>query len=138
MLLVLHGLLDDYDPRDQILGSPILPNFTSTCSNLLRVPSKHTTNTPINSIDDSSTLVSQSDDYTHPRKLGKGRHKYNHCDKLGHKIDRCYTLHGRPPKSTTIAQIAPPVDLFHLIHQATLIFSIRIVKTLVPLLLLHI
>ena len=29
-----------------------------------------------------------------------------HCGKLGHKIDRCYALHGRPPKTIVIAQIA--------------------------------
>ena len=37
-------------------------------------------------------------------------HKCDHCGKLGHKIDRCYALHGRPPKSTTIAQTAPHVQ----------------------------
>ena len=40
MLLGLHGLSYDYSyVRDQILGSLIVPNFTSTCSTLLRVPS---------------------------------------------------------------------------------------------------
>ncbi|XP_068480796.1 uncharacterized protein [Phaseolus vulgaris] len=39
MLLGLHGLPDDYSQvRDQILGSPIVPNFTFTCFTLLRVP----------------------------------------------------------------------------------------------------
>ena len=57
-------------------------------------------------VDDSSALVSQHNDRTHPHKLGKGRHKCDHCGKLGHKIDRCYVLHGRPSKSV-VAQIAP-------------------------------
>jgi len=36
MLLGLHGLSDDYSHvRDQILGSPIVSNFTSICSTLL-------------------------------------------------------------------------------------------------------
>ena len=44
ILLGLHGLRDDYSHvRDQILGFPIVPNFTSTCSTLLRVLGKHTT-----------------------------------------------------------------------------------------------
>jgi len=66
MLLGLHGLPDDYSHvRDQILGSPILPNFTSTCSTLLRVSGKHTTDiTP--HVDDSSALVSQHNDRSHP------------------------------------------------------------------------
>jgi len=58
MLLGLHGLPDDYSHvRDQILGSPIVPNFTSTCSTLLRVPGKHTTDITSH-VDDSSALVS--------------------------------------------------------------------------------
>ena len=44
MLLGLHGLPGDYSHvRDQTLGSPIVTNFTSTCSTFLRVPGKHTT-----------------------------------------------------------------------------------------------
>ena len=107
MLLGLHGLPDDYSHvRDQILGSPIVPNFTSTCSTLLRVPGKHTTDITSH-VDDSSALVSQHNDRTRPHKPGKGRHKCDHCGKLGHKIDRCYALHGRPPRSVAVAQIAP-------------------------------
>ena len=57
MLLGLHGLPDDYSHIcDQILGSPIVPKFTSTCSTILRVPGKHTTNITLH-VDDSSTLV---------------------------------------------------------------------------------
>jgi len=41
MLLDLHGLSYDYFHfHDQILGSPILLNFISTCSTILCVPSK--------------------------------------------------------------------------------------------------
>jgi len=46
MLLDLHGLPDDYSRvRAQILGSPVVPNFPSTCSTLLSVSSKHITYT---------------------------------------------------------------------------------------------
>jgi len=78
MLLVLHGLLDDYSlVGDQILGSSVVPNSNSTFSTLLRVPSKPTNY--ILAIDnDSSALVSQHDDRYHPRKSGKGRHKCEH------------------------------------------------------------
>jgi len=58
-------------------------------------------------VDDSSALVSQHNDCTRPHKPGKGRHKCDHCGKLGHKIDRCYALHGRPPKFVAVAQTAP-------------------------------
>ena len=107
MLLGLHGLPADYSHvRNQILGSPIVPNFTSTCSTLLCVLGKHTTNIPSH-VDDFSTLVSHHSDRTRPHKLGKGCHKCDHCGKLGHKIDKCYALHGRPPKFVVVAQTAP-------------------------------
>ena len=132
---------------DQILGSPIVPNFTSTCSTLLRVLGKHTTDIT-SRVDDSSALVSQHNDRTRPHKSGKGRHKCDHCGKLCHKIDRCYALHGRPPKSVAIAQTAlvqpSIVDHTSIDTQANLLFSMkflngmRIVRTLVPQLLLHI
>ena len=106
MLLGLHGLPADYSHvRNQILGSPIVPNFTSTCSTLLRVPGKHTIDITSH-VDDSSALVSQHNDRTRSHKSCKGRHKCDHCGKLGHKIDRCYPLHGRP-KSVAVVQIAP-------------------------------
>jgi len=39
MVVMLHGLAEKYSHvRDQILGSTVIPNFTSTCSTLLRVP----------------------------------------------------------------------------------------------------
>jgi len=98
---------DDYSHvRDQILGSPNVPNFTSTCSTLLRVPGKHTT-IITSHVDDSYALVSQHNDRTRPHKSGKGRHKCDHYGKLGHKINRCYALHGCPPKSVAVAQTAP-------------------------------
>jgi len=66
MLLGLHGLLDDYSHvRDQILGSPIVPDFTSTCSTLLRVLGKHTTDITSH-VDDSSALISQHNYHTRP------------------------------------------------------------------------
>jgi len=106
MLLDLHGVPDDYSHvRDQVLGPPITPNFTSTCSTLLRVSSKHTTGI-MPHVDDSSALVSQHNDCTRSYKPGKGCQKCDHCGKLGHKIDRCYALHGCPPKSVVVAQTA--------------------------------
>jgi len=106
MLLGLYGLPNDYSHvHDQILGSPIVPNFTSTCSTLVRVPGKHTADITSH-VNDSSALVSQHNDHNHPHKSGKGRHKCDHCGKLGHKIDKCYALHGYPPKSVAVAQTA--------------------------------
>jgi len=72
VLLALHGLPSDYSHiRDQILVSPIVPNFTSTCFTLLCVSGKYTTDiTP--PIDESSALVSQYNDCTHLTSRAKG------------------------------------------------------------------
>jgi len=75
MLLGLLGLLGDYSHvHDQILGSLVVPNFTSTCSTLLRVPGKHITDIFLQ-VDDSSALISQRYDCTRPSKPRKGHHK---------------------------------------------------------------
>ncbi|XP_052737011.1 uncharacterized protein LOC128197982 [Vigna angularis] len=108
MLLALYGLSDDVSHvRDQILGSPVIPNFTSTCSALLRIPSKPVTETSPHT-DDSSVMAAQHDDRSRSRKPSKGRPKCDHCGKLGHKIDRCYALHGRPPRPVAMANSDPP------------------------------
>jgi len=53
MLLALHGLPNNYaHVHDEILGSLIVPNFTSTCFTLLRVLGKYTTDIPTNPVDD--------------------------------------------------------------------------------------
>jgi len=58
MLLGTHGLPDDYSHVcDQMLGSPVIPNFTFTCSTLLCVSGKHITDIPL-SVNDFSTLIS--------------------------------------------------------------------------------
>jgi len=76
-------------------------------------------------------LASYRDDWTRPRKKGKGCPKCEHCGKLdhkidkcytlhecehcgkpGHKIDKCYALHGRPPRFAAVVQtnLFPPLS----------------------------
>jgi len=129
MLRALHELADKYSHiRDQILGSPIVPTLTSTSSTLFRVLEQPNTYTPA-SVDDSSMLASHRDDWTRPRKQGKGSpkcehccklghkiykfyalHECEHCGKSGHKIDRCYALYDRLPHSAATVQtnLSPP------------------------------
>nr|KYP76941.1 Retrovirus-related Pol polyprotein from transposon TNT 1-94 [Cajanus cajan] len=113
MLMALYGLPDEYSSiRDQILGSPTVPTLNSAWSTLLRVPCKFSPDIPSSTpTGDSSALVSQRDDRQRSRKPGKGRPKCDHCHKLGHTIDRCYVLHGRPPRpATVVAHTASPVS----------------------------
>ena len=58
MWLALHGLSDEYSHvRNQILGSPVVPNFTASSSALLRMPRKQIIDTST-CTDDSSVFGS--------------------------------------------------------------------------------
>ncbi|XP_022636908.1 uncharacterized protein LOC111241687 isoform X2 [Vigna radiata var. radiata] len=53
-------------------------------------------------------MATQCDDRSRSRQPSKGRLKCDHCCKLGHKIDRFYALHGRPPRPIAMANFDPP------------------------------
>ncbi|RVW98813.1 Retrovirus-related Pol polyprotein from transposon TNT 1-94 [Vitis vinifera] len=76
MVLTLIGLRPDLEPiRDQILGS--------------------------------SSVLSLDDVFCSPPPgtRGRGQRPYcTYCNKLGHTRDRCYQLHGRPPRTAHMAQ----------------------------------
>lgn len=55
-------------------------------------------------------MVSQHGEHSRSRKPSKRRHKCEHCHKLGHKIDRCYALHGSHPQSAAMVQTNPPSE----------------------------
>ena len=55
---------------------------------------------------DSSVLVSHTN-LRGVRSGNRGRRQrphYTYCNKLGHTRDRCYQLHGRPPRTAHVAQ----------------------------------
>ncbi|RVW90427.1 Retrovirus-related Pol polyprotein from transposon RE2 [Vitis vinifera] len=61
---------------------------------------------PSDSISDSSMLVSHTTSQG-GRSGNRGRGQRPHCtycNKLGHTRDRCYQLHGRPPRTAHVAQ----------------------------------
>ena len=65
---------------------------------LLRISSTQTL--PSDNTSDSSVLVSQTNSRG-GRSGNRGRGQRPHCtycNKLGHTRDRCYQLHGRPPR----------------------------------------
>ncbi|RVW58320.1 Retrovirus-related Pol polyprotein from transposon RE1 [Vitis vinifera] len=88
---------------------PLTPDFISSVlddvfARLLRISSTQTL--PSDSASDSSVLVSQTTSRG-GRSGTRGRGQRPHCtycNKLGHTRDRCYQLHGRPPRTAHMAQ----------------------------------
>ncbi|RVW98223.1 Retrovirus-related Pol polyprotein from transposon RE2 [Vitis vinifera] len=104
MVLTLIGLRPDLEPiRDQILGSSSVPSLDDVFARLLRLSSTQTL--PSASASDSSVLVSHTTSRG-GRSGTRGRGQRPHCtycNKLGNS-DRCYQLHGRPPRTAHMAQ----------------------------------
>ena len=105
MVLTPIGLRPDLETvRDQILGSPLVPSFDDVFARFFRISSIQTL--PSDSISDSSVLVSQTNLWggrSGNRSRGQRPH-CTYCNKLGHTRDRCYQLHGRPPRTVHVAQ----------------------------------
>ncbi|XP_073224857.1 uncharacterized protein [Cicer arietinum] len=92
MLLALYGLPQEYSTtRDQILGSATVPNMSTTSAILLR---RH-------NYQPSRGGPSSS----------KPRPKCEHCHRLGHTIDRCWKLHGKPSPSINATQLDPSATI---------------------------
>ncbi|RVW88573.1 hypothetical protein CK203_032969 [Vitis vinifera] len=83
MVLTLIGLRPDLETvRDQILGSSSVPSLDDVFARLLRGRSGN---------------------------RGRGQRPHcTYCNKLGHTRDRCYQLHGRPPRTAHVAQSSDP------------------------------
>ena len=105
MVLTLIGLRPDLETvRDQILGSPSVPSLDDVFARLLRISSTQTM--PSDSPSDSSVLVSHTN-LRGGRSGNRSRGQRPHCtdcNKFGHNHDRCYQLHGRPPRTAYVAQ----------------------------------
>ena len=106
---MLIGLRPDLETvRDQILGSSSVPSLDDVFARLLRISSTQTLSSDNTS--DSSVLVSQTNSRG-GRSGNRGRGQRLHstyCNKLGHTRDRCYQLHGRPPRIAHVAQSSDP------------------------------
>nr|CAN66185.1 hypothetical protein VITISV_025185 [Vitis vinifera] len=103
--LTVMPLTPDVGPvRDQILGSSAVPSLDDVFARLLRISSTQTL--PFDSTSDSSVLVSQTSSRGgHSGTRGRGQRPHcTYCNKLGHTRDRCYQLHGRPPRTAHVAQ----------------------------------
>ncbi|RVW83299.1 Retrovirus-related Pol polyprotein from transposon RE1 [Vitis vinifera] len=109
MVLMLIGLCPDLETvRYQILGNSSVPSLDDMFARLLRISS--TRPLPSDNTPDSSVLVSQTNSRG-GRSGNRGRGQRPHCtycNKLGHTRDRCYQLHGRPPRTAHMAQSSDP------------------------------
>ncbi|RVX20875.1 Retrovirus-related Pol polyprotein from transposon RE2 [Vitis vinifera] len=102
MVLTLIGLRPDLETIcDQILGSSPVPSLDDVFVCLLRISSTQTL--PSDNTSDSSVLVFQTNSRggrSGNRSRGQRPH-CTYCNNLGHTCDRCYQLHGRPPRTAT-------------------------------------
>ncbi|RVW25075.1 putative mitochondrial protein [Vitis vinifera] len=107
MVLTLIGLRPDLKiVRDQILGSSSVPSLDDVFARLLRISSTQTL--PSDNTSDSSVLVSQTNSRG-GRSGNRGRGQRPHCtycNKLGYTRDRCYQLHGQPPRTAHVTKSA--------------------------------
>ncbi|RVW96584.1 hypothetical protein CK203_020287 [Vitis vinifera] len=105
MVLTLIGLRPDLESiRDHILGSSSIPSLDDVFARLLRISSTQTLSS--DSASDSSVLVSQTtsrEDAVVP-EVEANVLIAPIAIKLGHTRDRCYQLHGRPPRTAHMAQ----------------------------------
>ena len=109
MVLTLIGLHPDLETvRDQILGSSSVPSLDDVFARLRRSSSTQTL--PFDNTSDSSVVVSQTNSQGgRSGNRGRGQHPHcTYCNKRGHTHDRCYQLHGRPPRTAHVAQLSDP------------------------------
>ncbi|RVW73627.1 hypothetical protein CK203_056984 [Vitis vinifera] len=102
LLLASVRILSLFVIRFLVVSS--VPSLDDVFARLLRLSSTQTL--PSDSALDSSVLVSQTTSRG-GRSGTRGRGQRPHCtycNKLGHTRDRCYQLHGRPPRTAHMAQ----------------------------------
>ena len=115
MILTLIKLGTKFDNiREQILTSSTISTFDNIFARLLRHSSTTTWSRPSEVSNETSVMLAPS----HPRgdsrsirgdHRGRGqRPHYTYCNRPGHIRDKCYQLHGRPPRIAHVAQSSEP------------------------------
>ncbi|CAI8602358.1 unnamed protein product [Vicia faba] len=108
MVMALEGLpLELESVRNQILSGTTVPNYDAVSEQLLRLATPHAfgpVSPPFIAIPtpgDTTALASLGNNQNRLRgglSNSKPRPKCDHCNRLGHTIDRCWKLHGKPPR----------------------------------------
>lgn len=107
MVLALHGLANKYSHvRDKLLGAPVVLTLASTCSTFFRVWSTHQWYTYFCWWLFYISILTCNRNFS--CKIKTRCHKCDHYAKLSHKIERCYTLYGRPPQCIVVVHIDHP------------------------------
>ena len=110
IILLLNLGLDFENIQEQILTGAVIPDFDEALARLLRHTSTATQSMRSEITSDTSVMVSQSlsrgdSRGGHGSNRGRGqRPQCTYCHRLGHTHDRCYQLHGRPPRTAHLAQ----------------------------------
>ena len=96
--------------QERILTGAVIPNFDEVLDRLLRHTFIATQSMQSEITPNTFVMVSQSHARSDSRgRCGSNRCREQHpqckyCHRLRHTRDRCYQLHGRPPRTTHLAQ----------------------------------
>ena len=110
IILLLNLGLDFENIREQILTRAVIPNFDEALAWLLCHTSTATKSMRFEITPGTYVMVSQSLSRGDSRggrgnNRGRGqRPQCTYCHRLRHTWDRCYQLHGRPPRTAHLAQ----------------------------------
>ena len=113
IIILLNLGLDFENIREQILTGAVIPDFDEAFARLLRHTSIATQSMQSKITPDTYVMVSQSLSRGDSSggcgsNRGIGQHpQCTYCHRLGQTRDRCYQLHGRPPRT---AHLAPSSD----------------------------
>ena len=111
MIILLLNLGPDFENiREQILTGAVIPNFDEALARLLHHTSTATQSMRSEITPNTSMMVSQP----HSRSVSRGgrgsnrgrgqRPQCTYYHTLRHTRDRCYQLHGRPPRTAHLDQ----------------------------------
>ena len=109
IILLLNPGPDFENIREQILTGAVIPNFDEALARLLRRTSTATQSMRSKITPDTSVMVSHTLSWGDSRggrgsNQGRGQcPQCTYCHRLGHTRDRCYQLHGRPPRTAHLA-----------------------------------
>ena len=110
MILALMKLGTKFDNiQEQILTSSTIPTFNDIFARLLHHSSTTTRSRPSKVSNETSVMLSPSHPLGDSRNIrgghrGRGQRPHcTYCNRPGHIRDKCYQLHGLPPRTTHVA-----------------------------------